>query len=34
MSIVVFGADYIETAFVYVEHDYMAKYIFEGSDTK
>lgn len=28
----VFGADYIETAFVYVEHDHMAKYIFEGSD--
>lgn len=28
----VFGAEHIETAFVYVEHDHMAKYVFESSD--
>lgn len=26
------GAEYIETAFIYVEHDHMAKYIFEKDD--
>ena len=28
----VFGATHIETAFVYVEHNHMAKYVFEESD--
>lgn len=28
------GATYIETAFVYVEHDHMAKYVFEEKDIK
>jgi len=28
----VYGADYIETAFVYVEHNHMAKYTFESKD--
>jgi len=28
----VFGAKYIETAFVYVEHNHMAKYVFEDKD--
>lgn len=27
-----YGVDYIETAFVYVEHDHMAKYVFESKD--
>lgn len=28
----VFGATYIESAFVYVEHNHMAKYVFEADD--
>ncbi len=27
-----YGAEYIESAFVYVEHDHMAKYVFEAKD--
>ena len=27
-----YGAEYIESAFVYVEHDHMAKYVFEADD--
>lgn len=29
-----FGANYIETGFVYVEHDHIAKYVFEENDIK